>query len=209
MKKIGIMGGTFNPIHIGHLMIAQRAYEEYHLDQVIFLPNGNPPHKAGDDVLDAAYRADMVKLAIRPHPEFVFSDFEIQNPCYSYTSDTLAHFCDQNPEASYYFIVGADSLDYMDQWHEPQEIFSRATILAAARGNLVLAGMEQKIRELEEKFHASIGLLHLPNVAISSNWIRKNVRDGFSIHYYVTDEVEAYIKEHNLYVSSSDQPAGR
>ena len=69
--------------------------------------------------------------------------------------------------------------------------------------------MEQKIRELEEKFHASIGLLHLPNVAISSNWIRKNVRDGFSIHYYVTDEVEAYIKEHNLYVSSSDQSAGR
>lgn len=199
MKKIGIMGGTFSPIHIGHLMIAQRAYEEYHLDQVVFLPNGNPPHKADDSVLDVFHRAEMVKLAIQSHPEFVFSDLEIQNDAFSYTSDTLAHFCSLDPEASYFFIVGADSLDYMDKWHEPQEIFARATILAAARGNLEQESMEKKIRELKQKYHASIELLHLPNVAISSNWIRKNIKEGYSIHYYVTDEVEAYIKQHNLY----------
>lgn len=199
MKRVGIMGGTFSPIHIGHLMIAQRAYEEYHLDQVVFLPNGNPPHKAGDAVLDAFHRAEMVKLAIRSHPEFGFSDLEIKNENFSYTSDTLAHFCSLDPEASYYFIVGADSLDYMDKWHEPQEIFSRATILAAARGNLEQESMEVKIQELEQKFHASIGLLHLPNVAISSQWIRKNIKEGYSVHYYVTEDVEAYIKEHGLY----------
>lgn len=199
MKKIGIMGGTFNPIHIGHLMIAQRAYEEYHLDQIVFLPNGNPPHKDKNNVLDAAYRAEMVKLAIQYRPEFVFSDLEIEREYFSYTSDTLAHFCSMDPDAAYYFIVGADSLDYMDQWHEPQEIFSRATILAAPRGNLDQGKMEEKIQELEDKFHASISLLHLPNVAISSNWIRKNIQEGYSIHYYVTDEVEAYIREHHLY----------
>lgn len=199
MKKIGIMGGTFSPIHIGHLMIAQRAYEEYRLDQVVFLPNGNPPHKAGDAVLDSYHRAEMVKLAIQDHPEFVFSDLELKNENFSYTSDTLAHFCSLDPDASYYFIVGADSLDYMDKWHEPQEIFSRATILAAARGNLEQESMEMKIRELKQQFHASIELLHLPNVAISSNWIRKNIKEGYSIHYYVTDEVEAYIRKHNLY----------
>lgn len=199
MKKIGIMGGTFNPIHIGHLMIAQRAYEEYHLDQIVFLPNGNPPHKSQNSVLDAHHRAEMVKLAIRPHREFVFSDFEIKREHLSYTSETLAHFCEINPNAAYYFIVGADSLDYMDQWHEPQSIFSRATILAAPRANLDQEKMEQKVRELEQQFHASIKLLHLPNVAISSNWIRKNVREGYSVHYYVTDDVEAYMKEHNLY----------
>ncbi|MDO5410146.1 MAG: nicotinate-nucleotide adenylyltransferase [Lachnospiraceae bacterium] len=199
MKKIGIMGGTFSPIHIGHLMIAQRAYEEYDLDQIIFLPNGNPPHKADADVLDASHRSEMVKLAIKSQPRFVFSDFEIKNDTFSYTSDTLAHFCDQDRSASYYFIAGADSLDYMDKWHEPQEIFSRATILAAPRGNLDQTKMEEKILELEERFHASIKLLHLPNVAISSNWIRSNIRRGYSIHYYVPDEVEAYIKENNLY----------
>lgn len=199
MKKIGIMGGTFNPIHIGHLMIAQRAYEEYHLDQIVFLPNGNPPHKVQNNVLDAHHRAEMVKRAIRSHPEFVFSDFEIKSEHFSYTADTLAHFCGMNPDAAYYFIVGADSLDYMDQWHEPQGIFSRATILAAPRGNLDQEKMEEKIRELEQKFHASIKLLHLPNVAISSNWIRKNIREGYSVHYYVTDDVEDYIREHHLY----------
>ena len=199
MKKIGIMGGTFSPIHIGHLMIAQRAYEEYHLDQIVFLPNGNPPHKAERQVLDASYRADMVRLAIQSHPQFAFSDIELNNDHFSYTSDTLAYFCSQDPEASYYFIVGADSLDYMYRWHEPQEIFSRATILAAPRANLDQEKMEEKILELEQKFQASIKLLHLPNVAISSEWIRKNVKEGYSIHYYVPNSVENYIKEHGLY----------
>ncbi len=87
----------------------------------------------------------------------------------------------------------------MDRWHEPQEIFSRATILAAPRANLDQEKMEEKILELEQKFQASIKLLHLPNVAISSEWIRKNVKEGYSIHYYVPNSVENYIKEHGLY----------
>ena len=199
MKKIGIMGGTFSPIHIGHLMIAQRAYEEYELDEIVFLPNGNPPHKAGDTVLDESFRADKVKLAIKDHPQFSFSDMEMKQTEFSYTSETLARFCEQDPSAAYYFIVGADSLDYMDRWHEPEEIFKRATILAAPRGNLDQQKMEEKIKVLKEQFKASIGLLHLPNVAISSNWIRDAVQSGCSIRYYVPQVVEEYIHKHGLY----------
>lgn len=197
MQKIGIIGGTFSPIHIGHLMLAQRALEEYHLDEIVFIPNGNPPHKKAS--LDASFRAEMVKLAIKDHPGFTFSDFEIRKEAFSYTSDTLAEFCSLNPDAEYYFIVGADSLDYMEQWHEPQKIFDCAVILAGPRGNLDLKQMEQKIQELKEKYNARINLLHMPNFEISSNWIRQAVKEGYSIRYYVTEEVENYIEEHGLY----------
>lgn len=197
MKKIGIIGGTFSPIHIGHLMLAQRALEEYHLDEVVFIPNGNPPHKTAS--LDSAHRAEMVKLAIKDYPGFTFSDLEISKESFSYTSDTLLQFCSLNPDAEYYFIVGADSLNYMDKWNEPQKIFDCAVILAGPRGNLDLEQMERKIQELQEKYNARIRLLHMPNFEISSNWIRQSVKEGYSIHYYVTDEVEAYIKKLGLY----------
>lgn len=199
MKKIGIMGGTFNPIHVGHLMIAQRAYEEYHLDEIVFLPVGNPPHKDSSQVLDASHRAAMIQLAIKEHPDFSFSDMEIKKRYYSYTSESLQEFHKMNPDAECYFIVGADSLDYMEDWHDPQTIFANATILAAQRGNLDQEKMEAKIKKLEQVFHASIKLLHVPNVEISSNWIRKTVKEGYSIRYYVPDAVETYIKEHGLY----------
>lgn len=197
MQKIGIIGGTFSPIHIGHLMLAQRALEEYHLDEIVFIPNGNPPHKKAS--LDASFRAEMVKLAIKDHPGFTFSDLEIRKEAFSYTSDTLAKFCSLNPDAEYYFIVGADSLDYMDTWHEPQKIFDRAVILAGPRGNLDLLQMEQKIQELKARYNARISLLHMPNFEISSNWIRQAVKEGYSIQYYVTEEVKNYIEEHGLY----------
>lgn len=199
MKRIGIMGGTFNPIHIGHLMIAQRALEEYHLDQVIFLPNGNPPHKADADVLDASHRAAMVRLAIQGHEGFSFSDMEIKKSTLSYTSETLETFRQMDPEASYYFILGADSLDYLGEWHEPQEIFDRAVILSAPRGEYTIPRMEEKVQELKKCYTAEIGLMHLPNVEISSSWIRQTVKEGYSVKYYVPDAVEAYIKAHSLY----------
>lgn len=199
MKRIGIMGGTFNPIHIGHLMIAQRAMEEYHLEQVIFLPNGNPPHKADSNVLDASHRAAMVQLAIRDQEGFVFSDMEIKKTTVSYTSDTLEAFRQMDPEAVYYFILGADSLDYLGEWHEPQEIFDRAVILSAPRGEFTIQRMEEKVRELKERYVAEIGLMHLPNVEISSSWIRQTVREGYSVRYYVPEAVESYIVEHGLY----------
>lgn len=200
MKKMGIFGGTFSPIHIGHLGIALRAFEQYHLDKVIFLPNGNPPHKSGQHVLDGRIRAEMVKLAIAGRPEFGYSDMEILRKDFSYTAQTLERFCDQDPDADYYFIMGADSLDYLDSWYHPERIFAKASILAARRGDLDPARMEEKAQQIKEKFpEARIHFLDVPNIDISSNYIRHAVAEGYSVRYYVTDQVADYIEEHGLY----------
>lgn len=199
MEKIGIIGGTFNPIHIGHLMLAKRAYEEYGLDKVVFLPNGNPPHKNDNGILDGQLRLDMVRLAIEGEEEFTYSDMEILNPAYSYTSESLAKFCDQDPDARYYFIVGGDSLDYMDEWYHPEEIFKRAVILAGPRGPFDMEQMFHKMNDLKEKYQADIRLLHMPSFEISSNWLRQALESGNSVRYYVPKAVEEYITENRLY----------
>jgi nicotinate-nucleotide adenylyltransferase len=199
VEKIGIMGGTFSPIHIGHLILAQGACEEYKLDKVVFLPNREPPHKSNLEVLNENHRANMVKLAIATNPCFEFSDMELNRKGFSYTSDTLQEFCKKNPNGEYYFLVGADSLDYMDKWHEPEKIFHLAHILAAPRGHLTLEEMEKKAQVLRDKYGARIDFLHQPNIEISSNYIRNLVKQGMSIQYYVTKEVEEYINEHKLY----------
>ncbi len=199
IEKIGIMGGTFSPIHIGHLILAQGACEEYQLDKIVFLPNRQPPHKRGMSVLDEKHRAEMVKIAISDNTHFEFSDMELRRTGFSYTADTLQEFCKQYPGKEYYFLVGADSLDYIDKWYKPETIFQLAQILAAPRGSLTLEEMEKKAQILRDKYGARISLLHQPNIEISSNYIRSLIKDGMSIKYYVPEKVEAYINENGLY----------
>lgn len=199
MKRIGIFGGTFSPIHIGHLMLAQRARDEYELDRVLIVPNGNPPHKNKNGILDGRHRADMVSLSIADEKGMELYEYELELTEPGYTSDTLAHIREEIPADEYYFIVGADSLDYMDQWHEPQSIFDNAIILVAPRGSLDFEEIQLKIASLQERFQARIELLHVPNVEISSSWIRETVQKGYTIRYYVTPEVEEYIKREGLY----------
>lgn len=199
MKRIGIFGGTFSPIHIGHLMLAQRARDEYELDRVLIVPNGNPPHKDVKGVLDGKHRAEMVSLSVENERGMELYEYELGLTEPGYTSDTLAHIREDIPADEYYFIVGADSLDYMDQWHEPQYIFDQAIILVAPRGNLDFDEIQIKIDALKKRFQARIELLHVPNVEISSSWIRETIQKGFTIRYYVTPEVEAYIQEEHLY----------
>lgn len=199
MKKIGIIGGTFNPVHIGHLILAEGAYEEYHLDTVMFLPNKLPPHKKNMKIVEEYHRVNMIKLAIQKNPHFSFSDAELKRTGFSYTSDTLQYFTQRNPNSQYYFIVGADSLNYMEEWHEPEVIFQKATILAAPRGFVDTLQIDAKIRSLHSHYHADIQKLHQPNIEISSNWIRQLKQANQSIRYYVPQEVEEYIEEHHLY----------
>ena len=199
IEKIGIMGGTFSPIHVGHLILAQGACEEYQLDKIVFLPNRQPPHKRGTGVLDEKHRAAMVKLAISDNAHFEFSDMELKRTGFSYTADTLQEFCKRYSGKEYYFLVGADSLDYIDQWYKPETIFQLAHILAAPRGNLTLEEMEKKAQVLRKKYGAKISLLHQPNIEISSNYIRGLIKKGMSIRYYVPKEVEEYISENGLY----------
>lgn len=198
-KKIGIMGGTFDPVHMAHLRLAETAYDLFQLDQVIFLPSSDPPHKAGRRITCYEKRAEMVKTAIENNPHFICSDLERMRQGYSYTSETLEWFVSENPENRYYFIVGADSLFYMEDWHKPEKIFCLATILAATRGDISDAQLAEKIRFLTERYHGRIYPLQYVNLDISSSMIRELAADGHSIRYYVPDRVIKYIQENRLY----------
>ena len=125
MRKIGILGGTFSPIHNGHIEIAKRAMEQYGLDEVLFLTSGNPPHKKDSQLLDAKIRHIMVKRAIAGINKFAPCDWEVKREAPSYTLDTLLYFKEAFPETEIYFIIGGDSLRDFDKWYKPQEIHTR------------------------------------------------------------------------------------
>lgn len=201
--KIGIMGGTFNPIHNGHLMLGEYSYRSFGLDQVWFMPNGNPPHKAG---ISASYSADirarMTELAIQEIPYFRLEDYEVrrQEPSYSY--QTLEHFKEVYPEHSFYFIIGADSLFDINKWMKPERILKICTILAAFRGDKNNSEiMNRQIELLKERYGADIDirLLISPLMDVSSHELREMVSEGKSISGLVPETVEQYIKEHGLY----------
>lgn len=198
-KKIGIMGGTFNPIHIGHLILGQTALEQFQLDKVLFMPTKNPPHKRYDHIIDDVIRAEMVSIAIKDNPGFELSTFEMDREGVTYTADTLTQLTKQNPDEEYYFIVGADSLFYIDRWKDPATIFKLSRLLAAVRGQASNNDMIQKIAELNETFHASVELLNSPNIDISSSEIRERIQNGMDIQYYVMPDVARYIQSNNLY----------
>lgn len=200
--KIGIMGGTFDPIHNGHLMLGQAAYEAFQLDQVWYMPNGNPPHKdiarCGTDVQD---RAEMVKLAIAPYKEFRFEPYETKRADVSYSYRTMEYFKALYPDHEYYFIIGADSLFMIEQWVRPERLFPTCTVLAAYRDEInTRRAMEDKIRELTKTYHARIRLLVTPLMKISSHELREAVKEGKSIARWVPESVAAYIREKHLYI---------
>lgn len=199
MKKVGIMGGTFNPIHNGHLFLAEHAYDQAKLDYILFMPTMNPPHKADIDVLSAEHRLNMVKLAIKDNPNFVLSDIELNRPGITYTSDTLKILKEKEPDTEFYFIVGADSLMMMTQWKDPQTVFNLSILVAGGRENYSLEQLRKQANYLEKTYNGKIILLDMPYIGISSELIRKRIAKNKSVRYYVPDEVLDYIKRHNLY----------
>ena len=199
-RRVGIMGGTFDPIHIGHLILAECAYEEFHLDTVQFLPSGNSPHKTGrtDGAADDE-RLEMVKLAIRGNPHFTLDAEEMRRTGYSYTSDTLTALRTRNPDTDYYFIIGADSLMALDEWNRPDIICRNCILLAAARDDLPASEIEGQIAFLHEKYGADIRLIHSPDIGISSTKLRAWFREGRSLRYYTPDSVLEYMKQKDIY----------
>lgn len=199
-RRVGIMGGTFDPIHIGHLILAECAYEQFQLDTVQFLPSGNPPHKterqggATDEE-----RLAMVSLAIRNNPHFSLDAEEMRRTGYSYTSDTLTALRERNPDTDYYFIVGADSLFSLDTWHEPRIICRNCVLLAAVRDQASVSEMEEKMTELSRRYGATIRLLHSPSLDISSTELRFRRQEGHSLRYFVPDAVISYIEQKGIY----------
>lgn len=202
MRRIGIMGGTFDPIHNGHLMLAREAYKIYHLDEIWFMPNGRPPHKNIETIeSDVHHRVEMVKLAIKGHPEYRLETYEAFSENTSYSYQTLEHFHNCNPDDEFYFIIGADSLFTLDSWVHPERIFPICTILAAYRDEIDTSGeMLEQIHKLESSYESvDIRLMVTPLIHVSSHELRKKIKNGESIQKDVPEVVEAYIREHRLF----------
>jgi nicotinate-nucleotide adenylyltransferase len=200
MKKIGIMGGTFNPIHIGHLLMAQWAKEAADLDAILFIPAGNPYMKSGTGVLDGSLRLEMVRLSIEKEDSFFCSDIEIKRSGNTYTYETLQELKTLYPDAVLYFIVGADSLYSFERWVHPESILENCVLMAAARNGAKMDELDQKRVELMERFGGEIRLFDFPSIDISSTMVRERVAEGKSIRYLVTDQVSDFIAKQGLYL---------
>lgn len=194
------MGGTFNPVHIGHLLLGEFAYEQFELDEIWFMPNGNPPHKEVVSWENAlAQRIAMLRLAIDGVPYFKLSLHEADESKHSYTYQTLKELKEQYPENEYYFILGADSLFALETWKNYKEIFPSCIILAAIRDDKMQEDVIVQIRYLIQKYHADIWLLKAPKLEISSTELRERIQQKKSIKYMVPQSVEEYIVEHQIY----------
>ncbi len=205
MALVGIMGGTFNPIHLGHVKLAQAAYEQFGLDKVVFIPTGHPPHKKGSVIVSDEHRMKMVELAIEDYPYFEASDMEIKREGYTYTYDTLKELKSQNTQDEIYFIIGADSLFNLEKWFKPSEILKMCVMVAADRDDIPEEEFQAKIDYFNEKFSADIRPLKVPMMDISSTEIRNAMKDNNltpkdNINLDLIDsKVLAYIRENNLY----------
>ena len=200
MKKTGIMGGTFNPIHNGHLTLARKAREQFALEEVLFMPCGEPYMKAAQKIASGQIRADMTSLAIQNEPYFSLSTIELEHHGNTYTYETLERLKKENPDTEYYFIIGADNLFLISQWAMPERIFANCRVLAAVRDDKTVADMEEQIRYLQQEFCADIYLLKTDCMDISSSDIRRKVAEGASIEKYVPASVRSYIVEKGLYL---------
>lgn len=200
-RKVGILGGTFDPIHIGHLILAESAYESFGLDYVLIMPNGNPPHKPGRVNATMEQRIHMAKLAVSDNQHLVVSDFEKTNHRFHYTYETLEMLRKEHPDTDYYFILGGDSLVQFHTWKEPRRICEQCCILAAVRDQMAMEDLKAHADLLKEKYHARIEALETPHIDIASHTIRRRVENHQSIKYYVPTSVEAYIQEQRLYCS--------
>ncbi|NLP35386.1 MAG: nicotinate-nucleotide adenylyltransferase [Clostridiales bacterium] len=200
MKKIGIMGGTFNPIHYGHLFLAENAFEQMNLDEILFMPSNNPPHKINKDIVANEHRKAMVQLAICDNPHFKLSTLELEREGITYTADTLSILTKEQPDTEFYFLVGADSFLNLQNWKDPKIILSLCTLLVFERDKVGNDIMNKHLEYLKSTFPgAKISLLHMPTIQISSAMIRDRIANRKSIRYYVPDEVMTYIEKHQLY----------
>lgn len=202
--NIGVLGGTFDPIHMGHLIVAEEIRGQLDLAEVLFVPAGEPWLKTNNSISSAEHRVQMVRLAIADEPAFKLSTMEIERAGPSYTIDTIAQFNSQMGAGDkLFFILGWDNLMQLPQWREPSRLVQMCSLVAVPRVGYPspdLNTLEAAIPGLSQ----SVILLHTPQIEISSSEIRSRVARGLSIHHLVPEPVEKYIREHNLYTKSSE-----
>ncbi len=203
--KLGIMGGTFDPIHYGHLVLAEQIRTKFNLDRIYFIPSGNPPHKDSGRVSDKRHRFNMTLLATVTNPHFEVSKLEINKEGPSYTIDTVKAILGKiNEQDRIFFITGADALRELDTWKDPEELFRLCSFIGATRPGYDRREVEMKIEKMQTDYGASIDLTEVPALAISSTEIRDRVQSGLSIKYLVPESVEQYIYKNGLYMDDGD-----
>lgn len=206
-RRIGIMGGTFDPIHMGHLILGEKAYEQFHLDKVLFMPSGNPPHKRNrQGRATDEQRVEMVRRAISTNPHFELSMAEMHENGYTYTYHTLELLKAENPDIDYYFIIGADSLYNFDTWMEPGRICKNCILVTAVRNHSTMTELETEMHRLSLKYGGTFLTLNTTNIDVSSEMLRNWIGEDKSVRYYIPDSVITYIEENQIY--SLDEKKG-
>lgn len=196
--KIGVLGGTFDPIHNAHLATVEFIRCKYNLDKVILIPSGDPPHKTWN-ITNKYDRYNMVLLAIHNNKDFLAFNTEIEKKGKTYTVDTLRYLNEKYPGAEIFFVTGADAICDIEEWKDVEENFKLATFIAATRPGISLLKAQDQIENLEKKYNANIISVYVPSLDISSTYIRDQLKVGKTVRYLVPETVQRYIIEQNLY----------
>ncbi|NQU41258.1 MAG: nicotinate (nicotinamide) nucleotide adenylyltransferase [Lentisphaerae bacterium] len=202
-QKIGVLGGSFNPIHTGHMILAQSALERYELDRVLFVPCASPPHKDPARLAPGRVRMEMIEAVLESDPRFESSRVELDRGGTSYAVDTITQLTEAYPDAQLYFIIGDDSLPELHLWHRIYELLPLCTFVTFARHQQALVPPEslQLDPPWPERLLQNMTLAR--RIEISSSDIRYRIAEGMSIRYLVPDVIDMYIAEHNLYLGES------
>ena len=207
VRRVGLMGGTFDPIHNGHLVTAEEARVQFHLDEVIFIPSGRPPHKNERKVASAHHRLMMTLLATVTNPHFQVSQVEVDRPGYSYTYDTVSYFQDLYlGKAELYFITGADAILEIIAWKDVEKLFEKCSFIAATRPGFDLSTLEHS--GLPKMAKDKIFFMEIPALAISSTDVRERVKTGRPIKYLMPSAVATYIYKNHLYFNGNKKFEG-
>jgi nicotinate-nucleotide adenylyltransferase len=197
--RLGIFGGTFDPVHYGHLLLAEQCLEHFRLDEVWFVPVGVPPHKPHPGIAGGKARAEMLELAVAGHEKFRVDRREIERtePCY--TIDSLREVRAEDPSRELYFLLGADSLHDFPTWREPDRILELARLAVVNRGAAAKPDLQPLQEVLAKQLLERIEFLSIPGIEISASDIRRRVREGKSIRFMTPRAVECYIETHRPY----------
>ncbi len=203
--RIGLMGGSFDPIHMGHLVLAEQVREKLDLDQVIFIPSGNPPHKERSGLSPWIHRYKMVEAAIASNPCFKVSSIEMDPNVVHYSAETVQKIKAQDEEGhTYFFIAGADALLDLEKWRSCQTLLTECTFVGATRPGFNLEILLEAVDALQKKYGQPIKLIEISALEVSASEVRKRVSCGLSARYLVTDAVYTYMTEQGLYRDKED-----
>ncbi|KAB2338627.1 nicotinate-nucleotide adenylyltransferase [Cytobacillus depressus] len=189
MRKVGILGGTFDPPHLGHLVIANEVFHDFNLDEIWFMPNQEPPHKKKTSATRDADRVNLLKLAINGHPNFKIEYIELQRSGPSYTYETMKILKEMHHDKQFYFIIGADMIEYLPKWKNIDQLVEMVQFIGVNRPSY------------RNESNYPILYANVPNMEISSSLIRNRIQEKKTIRFLVPDSVRNYIKEKNLYES--------